>query len=62
MFTPIAVCLYCSYYLNYGPAGAFWAITLAEILIAIIAIICFKKGELENGGDITNWELNSILN
>ncbi|GAA4977111.1 MATE family efflux transporter [Algibacter aquimarinus] len=30
--------------LDFGPAGVFWAITLAEILIAIIAIIWFKKG------------------
>lgn len=30
--------------LNFGPVGVFWAITLAEILIAIIAIIWFKKG------------------
>lgn len=30
--------------LDFGPAGVFWAITLAEVLIAIIAIIWFKKG------------------
>lgn len=30
--------------LNLGPSGVFWAITLAEILIAIIAIVWFKKG------------------
>ena len=30
--------------LDFGPAGVFWAITLAEVLIAIIAIILFKKG------------------
>ena len=30
--------------LNYGPIGVFCAITLAEILIAIIGIIWFKKG------------------
>jgi putative MATE family efflux protein len=30
--------------LDFGPAGVFWAITLAEILIAVIAIIWFKKG------------------
>lgn len=30
--------------LNFGPSGVFWAITLAEVLIAIIAIIWFKKG------------------
>lgn len=31
--------------LNYGPIGVFAAITLAEILIAIIGIIWFKKGK-----------------
>ncbi len=30
--------------LDFGPVGVFWAITLAEILIAIISIIWFKKG------------------
>lgn len=30
--------------LDFGPAGVFWAITLAEVLIAIIAFIWFKKG------------------
>ncbi|MEW4922755.1 MATE family efflux transporter [Algibacter sp. 2305UL17-15] len=30
--------------LGFGPSGVFWAITLAEILIAIVAIIWFKKG------------------
>ncbi|ULC60748.1 MATE family efflux transporter [Flaviramulus sp. BrNp1-15] len=30
--------------LGFGPVGVFWAITIAEILIAIIAIILFKKG------------------
>src|SRR5690606_31073868 len=30
--------------LELGPTGVFWAITLAEVLIAIIAIIWFKKG------------------
>ena len=30
--------------LDFGPVGVFWAITLAEILIAIVAIIWFKKG------------------
>ncbi len=30
--------------LDFGPSGVFWAITLAEILIAITAIIWFKKG------------------
>ncbi len=30
--------------LDFGPVGVFWAITLAEVLIAIIAIIWFKKG------------------
>ncbi|WP_203256782.1 MATE family efflux transporter [Hyunsoonleella ulvae] len=31
--------------LNFGPQGVFWAITMAEILIAVIAIIWFKKGK-----------------
>ncbi|NMH86164.1 MATE family efflux transporter [Flavivirga algicola] len=30
--------------LDFGPVGVFWAITLAEILIAIVSIIWFKKG------------------
>ncbi|MFV9550689.1 MATE family efflux transporter [Algibacter sp. PT7-4] len=30
--------------LDFGPIGVFWAITLAEVLIAIIGIIWFKKG------------------
>lgn len=30
---------------NFGPAGVFMAITLAEVLIAIIAIIWFKRGK-----------------
>jgi len=30
--------------LDFGPNGVFWAITLAEVLIAIIAIVWFKKG------------------
>ncbi len=30
--------------LGFGPSGVFWAITLAEVLIAVIAIIWFKKG------------------
>ncbi len=30
--------------LDFGPSGVFWAITLAEVLIAIMAIIWFKKG------------------
>ncbi|HMC01407.1 MAG TPA: MATE family efflux transporter [Flavobacteriaceae bacterium] len=30
--------------LDFGPSGVFWAITLAEVLIAIIAIIWFKRG------------------
>lgn len=29
---------------NFGPTGVFWAITFAEMLIAVIAIIWFKKG------------------
>ncbi len=31
--------------LEYGPIGVFWAITLAEILIAIIGIWFFRKGK-----------------
>ena len=31
--------------LDYGPIGVFWAITLAEILIAVIGIWFFKKGK-----------------
>jgi len=31
--------------LNYGPIGVFAAITLAEVLIAVIGIIWFKKGK-----------------
>ncbi|WP_242158602.1 MATE family efflux transporter [Aestuariivivens sediminis] len=31
--------------LDFGPSGVFWAITLAEVWIAIIAIIWFKKGD-----------------
>ncbi|MGC6430910.1 MAG: MATE family efflux transporter [Jejuia sp.] len=31
--------------LDFGPSGVFWAITLAEVLIAVIAIIWFKKGK-----------------
>ncbi|TBN06755.1 MATE family efflux transporter [Hyunsoonleella flava] len=30
--------------LDFGPSGVFWAITLAEVLIAVIAIVWFKKG------------------
>ncbi|OEJ98518.1 MATE family efflux transporter [Flavivirga aquatica] len=30
--------------LAFGPLGVFWAITLAEILIAIVAVFWFKKG------------------
>ncbi|MBT8394513.1 MAG: MATE family efflux transporter, partial [Bacteroidia bacterium] len=30
--------------LDFGPKGVFWSITLAEISIAIIAIIWFRKG------------------
>ena len=29
---------------NFGPKGVFWAITLAEVLIAVIGIIWFRKG------------------
>ena len=32
-------------YLDFGPQGVFWAITLAEVLIAIIGIAWFKKGK-----------------
>lgn len=31
--------------LDFGPIGVFWAITLAEILIAIIGITWFRKGK-----------------
>ena len=31
--------------LDFGPSGVFWAITLAEVAVAIIAIIMFKKGK-----------------
>ena len=34
--------------LDFGPKGVFWAITLAEISIAIIGIIWFKKGNWKN--------------
>ena len=30
--------------LGFGPSGVFWAITMAEILIAVMAIVWFKKG------------------
>ncbi|NJX16764.1 MATE family efflux transporter [Tamlana crocina] len=30
--------------LDFGPMGVFWAITLAEVVIAIVAMIWFKKG------------------
>ena len=30
---------------DWGPIGVFWAITLAEILIAIIGVIWFRKGK-----------------
>jgi len=32
-------------YFDAGPKGVFWAITLAEVLIAIIGIIWFRKGK-----------------
>jgi Na+-driven multidrug efflux pump len=32
-------------YLDWGPIGVFFAITLAEVLIAIIGIFLFKKGK-----------------
>lgn len=31
--------------LDLGPVGVFWAITLAEVLIAIIGVIWFRKGK-----------------
>lgn len=31
--------------LDFGPSGVFWAITLAEVLIAIIGVIWFRKGK-----------------
>ncbi|WP_452598679.1 MATE family efflux transporter [Pontimicrobium sp. MEBiC01747] len=31
--------------LDYGPIGVFWAITLAEVLIAVIGILWFKRGK-----------------
>jgi putative MATE family efflux protein len=31
--------------LDFGPIGVFWAITMAEILIAIIGLIWFKRGK-----------------
>lgn len=31
--------------LDFGPAGVFWAITLAEVLIAIVGIWYFRKGK-----------------
>lgn len=31
--------------MEFGPSGVFWAITLAEVLIAIIGVIWFKKGK-----------------
>lgn len=34
-----------SLYLDYGPVGVFWAITLAEVMIAIIGIWYFRKGK-----------------
>ncbi len=34
--------------LDFGPKGVFWAITLAEVSIAIIGIIWFKKGNWKN--------------
>ncbi len=30
--------------LDFGPVGVFWAITLAEVVIAIVAMVWFKKG------------------
>lgn len=31
-------------YFDYGPKGVFWSITLAEVLIAIIGVLWFRKG------------------
>lgn len=31
--------------LDFGPSGVFWAITLAEVVIAIIGVIWFRKGK-----------------
>jgi len=31
--------------LDFGPSGVFWGITVAEILVAIVGIILFKKGK-----------------
>ncbi len=31
--------------LDFGPKGVFWAITLAEVLIAIVGILWFRKGK-----------------
>jgi Na+-driven multidrug efflux pump len=31
--------------LDFGPSGVFWAITAAEISVAIVGIILFKKGK-----------------
>ncbi|MEQ6123873.1 MATE family efflux transporter [Pseudotenacibaculum sp. MALMAid0570] len=31
--------------LDFGPQGVFWSITLAEVLIAIIGVIWFRKGK-----------------
>ena len=31
-------------YFDGGPKGVFWAITIAEVLIAVIGMIWFKKG------------------
>ena len=30
---------------NAGPKGVFWAITIAEVMIAIIGVWWFKKGK-----------------
>ncbi len=31
--------------LDFGPSGVFWAITAAEVMVAIVGIILFKKGK-----------------
>jgi Na+-driven multidrug efflux pump len=40
---PLAYTL--AYHFNMGPEGAFWAITVAFSLLAIVAAILFKRGK-----------------
>ena len=54
--TPTYINLFCFYLfqlpfayfvaiiLDYGPVGVFWAITSAEVMVAVIGILWFKKG------------------